>query len=301
MKQNLDDFLERLYCLNVGAIGKGKERHERPHKPVMLLAVVDLIESGEMEGNRIVWSENLRKKFCEIFEKVHAANDKPTPENPFFYLRSEGFWRHVSTPGKEEQVKELSNPPRIRDLADGLFYAELDQDLFSILLDPEKRNVVRDALISRYFPQKRSELISEQNCDRINEEPLTAQRRDAAFRRIILETYDYQCVACGLRLRLPEDITIVDAAHLIPFSISRNDHPTNGFALCKNHHWAFDRHLITPNLDGVWQVSQRLEARRSRGEGDLVELKGERLLPPRDEAYSPSTKAVEWRLERLLN
>jgi len=31
------------------------------------------------------------------------------------------------------------------------------------------------------------------------------------------------------------------ATHLIPFSESRNDHPTNGLALCKNHHWAMDR------------------------------------------------------------
>ncbi len=26
------------------------------------------------------------------------------------------------------------------------------------------------------------------------------------------------------------------ATHLIPFSESRNNHPTNGLALCKNHH-----------------------------------------------------------------
>ena len=32
-------------------------------------------------------------------------------------------------------------------------------------------------------------------------------------------------------------LVIVDAAHLIPWSESQNDHPTNGLALCKNHHW----------------------------------------------------------------
>jgi predicted restriction endonuclease len=31
------------------------------------------------------------------------------------------------------------------------------------------------------------------------------------------------------------------AAHLIPFSESRNDHPTNGLALCKKHCLAMDR------------------------------------------------------------
>jgi len=33
------------------------------------------------------------------------------------------------------------------------------------------------------------------------------------------------------------------AAHLIPFSASRNDHPTNGLALCKNHLGTMD-HVI---------------------------------------------------------
>ena len=31
------------------------------------------------------------------------------------------------------------------------------------------------------------------------------------------------------------------ATHLIPFSASRNDHPTNGLALCKNHLGTMDR------------------------------------------------------------
>ena len=36
------------------------------------------------------------------------------------------------------------------------------------------------------------------------------------------------------------------ATHLIPFSESRNDHPTNGLALCKNHHGTMERNLIAP-------------------------------------------------------
>jgi len=40
------------------------------------------------------------------------------------------------------------------------------------------------------------------------------------------------------------------AAHLLPWDRYHNDHPTNGIALSKNHHWAFDRHLITPFATG---------------------------------------------------
>lgn len=296
----LERFLDQLYNLGVGVVGQGPGRHERPHKPVMLLAVLDLMDSGQISENRIVWSPPLRKQFQKIFEKVRTANDQPTPENPFFYLRSDGFWRHVAEPGREDFVASLSNPPRLGDLANGLFHVELEPQLFALLANPMKRAVVREALISRYFPGKRGLLTTSGDVGRVKEGSTVSSRgRDAAFRHLILETYDYQCVACGIRLRLPNDVTIVDAAHLIPFSVSQNDHPTNGFALCKNHHWAFDRHLITPSFDGMWKVSKRLEARRSIGESDLVRLEGERLLPPRDEAYAPSPEAVQWRMERL--
>ena len=50
------------------------------------------------------------------------------------------------------------------------------------------------------------------------------------------------------------DVSFIAAAHLIPFAESRNDHPTNGLALCKNHHWAMDRNLIAPCPNHHWQV-----------------------------------------------
>ncbi len=66
------------------------------------------------------------------------------------------------------------------------------------------------------------------------QEDFDSYGRNPAFRRKVLEVYDYQCAACGLRIKLPDaSLTFVDGAHLIPFGISRNDHPTNGIALCK--------------------------------------------------------------------
>lgn len=80
---------------------------------------------------------------------------------------------------------------------------------------------------------------------------------------------------------------------------SQSDHPSNGLALCKNHHWAMDRFLIAPCPDGVWQTSSRLIAHRSLGEKDLVSLSGQPILPPTDEAFRPSSAALQWRQERL--
>ena len=125
--------------------------------------------------------------------------------------------------------------------------------------------------------------------------------RNEAFRRRVIELYDYQCVACGLRIWLPEhELTFVDAAHLVPFSETRNDHPTNGLALCKNHHWALDQRLIAPDSTRVWHVSRQVESRRSRGEEELARLAGQPLLAPVESDFAPDPLGLEWRFERLL-
>ena len=40
--------------------------HERPHKPILLLAVLDLIERGDIQGNRIIPSKELRDAFTRV-------------------------------------------------------------------------------------------------------------------------------------------------------------------------------------------------------------------------------------------
>lgn len=114
----------------------------------------------------------------------------------------------------------------------------------------------------------------------------------------MIEVYDHRCAACGLRLRL-DNIVLVEAAHLIPWSLSRDDNPRNGMALCRNHHFAMDRHLIAPSPDGVWRVSPRLDDRRDR-EAELLNLNNQSILVPSQEKFRPRSEALDWRTERLL-
>ncbi len=129
----------------------------------------------------------------------------------------------------------------------------------------------------------------------------TEYGRSPAFRRLILDIYDHQCAACGLRIRLPatNDVSFIDAAHLIPFVQSHNDHPTNGLALCKNHHWAMDRHILAPGPDLLWHVSPLIDPRRSNGEQELHNLAGRSLLLPKDPAFQPDEEGLRWRCGKL--
>lgn len=113
---------------------------------------------------------------------------------------------------------------------------------------------------------------------------------------------DNQCAACGLRIRLAHgnDVSFIDAAHLIPFAVSANDHPSNGLALCKNHHWAMDRDVIVPGPDFHWHVSKAVDPRRSNGEQELAALAGTSILLPKDTAFHPKPESLTSRLRRLI-
>ncbi|MCF7761151.1 MAG: HNH endonuclease [Cephaloticoccus sp.] len=304
------DAIEILYRLNTGVIGKGSERHERPHKPVMLLAVLDGIAMGKAHPDRVEWSQWLRVRFKAFFDLVKTLDDSCTPELPFFHLKTDGFWQPCVIEDGHESP--LSGPPHVGDADTGRVFASFDQNWESLLAEPVIRMAFRDALVSRYFPKFRAQImpiICEPGTDLVDKQPTAVEESDdvglsgrsAAFRRKVIELYDHQCAACGLRIWLKEqELTFVDAAHLIPFSESRNDHPTNGLALCKNHHWALDQRLIAPDPDRIWHISRRLEPRRSQGEKDLAHLAGQRLLAPSDEAFQPRHEALAWRLSRLL-
>jgi putative restriction endonuclease len=172
---------------------------------------------------------------------------------------------------------------------------------------PENRQAMRETLITRYFPQSlREELLSRHLIEELPKikaaEETTEYGRSPAFRRTILSIYDHQCAACGLRIRLPSgnDVSFIDAAHLIPFSESYNDHPTNGLALCKNHHWAMDREIIAPGPDMHWHVSKLIDPRRSNGEKELHELQGKSLLLPKDPAFQPDAEGLLWRIRKIV-
>jgi putative restriction endonuclease len=111
------------------------------------------------------------------------------------------------------------------------------------------------------------------------------------------------CLRTGEILRIkPEHVKLAEGVIRIDGEVSKvRDHPTNGLALCKNHHWALDQRLIAPDLTRVWRVSRHVEPRRSRGEDELARLAGQPLLAPVESAFAPDRLGLEWRFERLLS
>ncbi len=87
---------------------------------------------------------------------------------------------------------------------------------------------------------------------------------------------------------------IVDAAHIHEFSDSRNNHLTNGMALCKNAHWLFDA--------GLWSVADHYRilvakdafSEDSPDQKPLGDYHGRTLRLPKDQSLWPAPKHLAW-------
>ena len=294
--------IERLYDLNVGItpLEEGAP-HEKPHKPLLLLAAFDLIDEGLAMPDCISWCQALRDRFTARFNLVRKHNDQNNPDLPFRYLASDGFGETFESGG----TKPIRRQIRVSDI--GQVFARFTDGFQYLVAIPANRQLMREALVSRYFPNslqiknQNPTVVTYQSSLQVAEDT-PEYGRSPAFRRKILAIYDHQCAACGLRIKLPagNDVSFIDAAHLIPFSESQNDHPTNGLALCKNHHWAMDRNLIAPCPDHHWHVSKVLDPRRSNGERELIALSGQILLLPQDEAFHPDDMGLRYQMGKLI-
>jgi putative restriction endonuclease len=301
------NWLERLYNLRRDKSGS----YERPHKPVLLLSVIDLLDRGVIKHNAVPLDQELVTTFKRYFAVVSKHNDKPTIQNPFFHLSGDKFWFLVPLPAETQIYREgaASGAPSEAELRRRVAHAHFADGLWRLLDDFHARHQLREALIARYFPEQREKLAALAATSRIlpKADALRDELppgRDSAFRRTILEVYDYRCAACGIRVVLDSQVTLVEAAHLIPFHVSQNDKPTNGVALCPNHHWAMDRHLIAPCSDakrraGIWRVNENRLDERIEGQRDLVALAGKAVIPPSEQKFYPSVDSLRWCEEHL--
>jgi putative restriction endonuclease len=302
------DILEQLYNLRRDKRGD----YERPHKPVLLLTLFDLFEAGLAEDNRFAVNDDLFATWRMYFDIVKLHNDQPTVENPVYYLSGDNIWSLISYEGHLDVYREISfkAAPSKKWLTEKIQFGKLQDDFFAILSTSGKVFQLRNAIISRYFPTHRKELLdlSSRNIMHLSHshkklqisemDEEASKARSGAFRKLVLGLYDNRCVACGLRIVIGE-LKFVDAAHIVPWSESYNDHPTNGIALCKNHHWAMDQNVIAPGMDRRWHVSPVLDERNADHQ-NLINLNGKTLFEPNEKRFRPTEELLEWRYERLL-
>jgi putative restriction endonuclease len=291
-----------------------------PHKICMLLALLDLARSGGLTDNSILFAPPLLERYQRFFAAVRTASDHPNPYFPFFHLAGKlrggeaGFWHLQPLPGRETALAALSTARSLRDITDNITCVTLDPELFALLQQSDSLEALTETLSTHWLDRGLQDLravaarageVSRYEHQLRHGATLTAAEalppayvRDPAFRRVVIELYDYRCAASGERILLQTGEAMVEAAHIHPFSAAGDDDPHNGLALTPDMHWAMDRHLIAPGPDLKWHVSRLLD-RRIPDFARLTSLHGQPLFLPREARFAPKRESLEWRLDQL--
>ena len=118
-----------------------------PHKLILLLAILDEAESGQLIQNRIEISDRLIDRFLVLWKNYVTTENIATFALPFFHLQHDGFWHLHAYPYKADWLKHQSSINTLGPLRESIQYATLDEELFSLLSDPQSCKILRQTLL----------------------------------------------------------------------------------------------------------------------------------------------------------
>jgi len=283
--------------------------HRAPHKPFLLLSIMDLIAQGQITSNFIEPSLDLVETWNTYYSSIMPLGSKTSMAYPFSRLKTDGFWQRLPKQGYDPETEyNIKSMNRLREVYYG---AKMDNELFQYLCDPETREQLRFVLIRTYFAPEIQPILMEQG--RVNfeayryseellkeakegardwdgqEEPEKRKARDQGFRKAIVTLYEHRCAMCGIRMLTPEGHTVVEAAHVKPWSESHDDMPTNGMALCRLCHWSFDEGLMSVGKKYEVLVSKRVQVEQNLP-GHILTLRDRSIFTPEEDKFWPAQK-----------
>ena len=122
-----------------------------PHKPILLLAVIDLFEKGLISGAYIEISSALEHAFSQQWDNYVKSAHQKRLATPFYHLSNEGFWTLDTHPNFDEIMKNKSTIDSLNQLKTLVYGAILDDELARLLSDSDSRTRLKDCLIQTYF------------------------------------------------------------------------------------------------------------------------------------------------------
>ena len=290
-------------------------KHRAPHKPLLLLAVLDQFADGAVTSNLIEASPDLGELFTLYWARVMPPDQRGNMTLPFFHLQGDSFWHLLPKPGKADYLAAVRQIRAMSDLQEAAFGARLDEDLYALLRIEQSRDVLRRVLIETYFlPEAQAALLNQGSINQeayqysetllkrakdklvqeglLDEDGYQSAARDQGFRRAIMSAYNHHCAFCGLKVLTPDGHTAADAAHIIPWSQTHNDAVDNGMALCKLCHWGFDEKLLGASAQYAVVVSELVNAAYNVP-NYLPSLAGRALKLPDEKAFWPSLEGLK--------
>jgi putative restriction endonuclease len=316
---NLKKYLQAFKNLHVD-----RSHGIAPHKPILLLSVLQSIQYQQIVTCRIQITVELVAMFKTIWNSLVITNHDCRISYPFYYLKSDRFWKLIPKSGFEDLNKLGSSMKSFSSLVATVDCAEINEDLFILMNDTKSNFILQQFLLQNYFPDTKDNFIAEVNGqyqilydikEKILKEnqvdykkeiiDLLEQKdeeeiylRGSLFKREIPKIYNNTCCISGMRIDSEISVSMIDACHVVPFSKSFNDTISNGIALCPNLHRAYDRGLIS--IDQNYKVVVSKNFKELDSIYSIKKFDGQKILLPRDERYYPLRSNIEWHKKNVF-
>lgn len=160
MCARLDDFLNAFAKLRTDGSKKhwtGFSYYRSPNKPLLLLAVLDFIESGIIVRNFVEPSFELAETFQNYCALFLPPERKVSMSYPFYHMESATFWNLRPQSGQQHQKGlAISSVKRLRQLYLG---AQFSSSLYPLLQMPGHMLTLSDRPMfrppeSRFWPDQ---------------------------------------------------------------------------------------------------------------------------------------------------
>ena len=314
MKYDIDSFKQKIPKLKHDTNENRYTTGKSPHKPILLLSFILLNRNNKIDLMNIKSNLELRETWGQIWSCLDYK--KPGPIIlPLFHLINDGFYFLEPKSGMT-----IHKPRSLGELTEMTNRIYLRQDVISLFQEEKSRNEIINSLlhagyfsdaeiqklrsfITNYdgafeYEEKINLMLKNEFSMEIKIDEAIKPIRDPAFRRVVLRAYDERCAMCELKLITTSGISVLEAAHILPFSKYHSDDIRNGLSLCKNHHWLFDRGLLTVDKRYRVKISPSIEAEHP--EGAISDINRKEILLPEDAKKYPSHIALEWHRKEVF-
>ena len=310
------DLIDK-YCRFFDKLKRAYQNGGAPHKPILLLAILKSVESKVITSNRIFITPELIMNFRELWSKLATTKHQMNFALPFFHMRSEPFWKIINKPGIFIPLTSSHSIKSLGSLNECIQYAEIDIELMDLMIDKQSNLILTNLLLSTYFSVSSNVTLEYQELHEIEHQIMHDDQytykarileieknynteqgeeifyiRCGIFKREIPKIYNYTCAISKMQITTTANAQFVDACHIVPFSISKNDTITNGISLCPNLHRAFDRGLIT--IDSNYRVKVSPNFTEKDSPYSLKQFEGHEIILPTITSQYPLLENLDW-------
>lgn len=135
-------------------------RHKAPHKPFLLLSILDLISEGLINSNFIEPDFQLAETFTGYWSKIMPIGSSGSMSYPFYHLCRSAFWELQANPGYNHVPgRSIGSMKKLREIYRGAY---IDEELFLLMSNAVSREALRSVLLETYFNESSRKKLLDQ-------------------------------------------------------------------------------------------------------------------------------------------